>query len=387
MMVVGRGYGGLEHRESTALLVSRKNLPMPGVSDTARLADKSYIEFLGLCSHEYFHCWNVKRIKPAVFVPYELNRETHTELLWAFEGITSYYDDLILARTGLISQESYLELLGQTISRVYRGSGRHRQSVAESSFDAWTRFYKQDENAPNAIVSYYAKGALVAFCLDMLIREKSNGRHSLDDLMRTLWGRWLENEQGVVQSDFQTIAADLCGTSVDSFFEAAVFGSDDLDLDSACKTAGIDLHWRSLASSTDRGGTETSVDRDARERLTFGVTGSTEQGGIKIGQVFDKSAAQRCGLASGDVVVAVDRLRVDAKADATELDQMLERHSAGDEVVVHAFRHGELHEFKLVCELTEKTACWLSIANTESGVMAGWLQDSDADPEVRHDKN
>ncbi|MCP4432599.1 MAG: M61 family metallopeptidase, partial [Gammaproteobacteria bacterium] len=149
VLVVGDGYGGLEHRSSTSLICSRDSLPKSGDIEVT----DGYREFLGLCSHEYFHTWNVKRIKPAVFQPYQLQSETYTELLWAFEGITSYYDDLALARCGLIEPKAYLELLSQTITRVFRGKGATRQSAAESSFNAWTKFYKQDENAANAIVS------------------------------------------------------------------------------------------------------------------------------------------------------------------------------------------------------------------------------------------
>ena len=186
VMAVGDGYGGLEHRSSCSLLCSRDDLPPPGLEQVS----DGYRQFLGLCSHEYFHLWNVKRIKPAAFVPYDLYRETPTRQLWAFEGFTAYYDDLMLVRSGVIPPESYLELLGQTITRVLRGSGRHQQSVADSSFDAWTKFYRQDENASNAIVSYYTKGALIALALDLMIREASNGQRSLDDLMRQLWQRY-----------------------------------------------------------------------------------------------------------------------------------------------------------------------------------------------------
>ncbi len=158
VMVVGQGYGGLEHRSSTSLMCARDSLPQPGQSEVT----DAYREFLGLCSHEYFHTWNVKRIKPAVYQPYDLQQEVYTDLLWAFEGITSYYDDLALVRCGLIDETTYLELLAQTMTRVLRGKGSRRQSAAESSFNAWTKFYKADENAQNAIVSYYAKGCLRA---------------------------------------------------------------------------------------------------------------------------------------------------------------------------------------------------------------------------------
>ncbi|MCP4766509.1 MAG: M61 family metallopeptidase, partial [Gammaproteobacteria bacterium] len=147
VMVIGNGYGGLEHRASTSLVTRRDSLPKTGQADV----DDDYRDFLGLCSHEYFHSWNVKRIKPEAYRPYELQHEVYTDLLWAFEGITSYYDDLGLLRSGLIEPEAYLELLAQVMTRVRRGRGRLRQSVAESSFNAWTKFYKQDENAANAI--------------------------------------------------------------------------------------------------------------------------------------------------------------------------------------------------------------------------------------------
>ena len=166
---VGDGYGGLEHRASTSLLCRRDELPAEGDSDVG----EGYRNFLGLASHEYFHSWNVKRIKPAAFVPYDLAREGYTRQLWAFEGITSYYDDLALVRSGVIEPPSYLELLGRAITTVLRTPGRHRQSVAESSFDAWIKFYRPDENTPNAVVSYYAKGSLVALALDLVLRRSA----------------------------------------------------------------------------------------------------------------------------------------------------------------------------------------------------------------------
>ena len=182
----GKGYGGLEHRWSSSLVCSRDYLPQRGEEGIR----DDYRTFLGLASHEYFHLWNIKRLKPAAFTPYDLSAESYTELMWVFEGITSYYDDLVLVRSGLISTESYLELVGQMISKVIRSGGRHRQSVAESSFDAWTKFYKQDANAPNAIISYYTKGALIAATLDLKLRAESDGEVSLDDVMRDCWERW-----------------------------------------------------------------------------------------------------------------------------------------------------------------------------------------------------
>src|SRR5690606_772974 len=134
--------------------------------------------------------WNVKRIKPRAFAPYQLTTENHTRLLWVFEGFTSYYDDLMLCRSGVVSEDDYLKRLGKVISNVLRTPGRLKQSVAESAFDTWTRFYRQDETAPNALVSYYSKGSLVALGLDLTIRHSTGGQRSLDDVMRLMWQRY-----------------------------------------------------------------------------------------------------------------------------------------------------------------------------------------------------
>src|SRR5581483_4613820 len=197
---VGEGYGGLEHRSSTALLCSRDDLPQKGVAEVTN----GYRTFLGLASHEYFHTWNVKRIRPAAFSPYDLNRESYTTLLWAFEGITSYYDDLLLVRSGLITRDAYLELLGKAVTSVLRAPGRLKQTVEESSFDAWIKYYRQDENAPNAMVSYYVKGGLVALCLDLLIRSETQGRRSLDRVMRALWKRYGQKGVGIPEDGIES---------------------------------------------------------------------------------------------------------------------------------------------------------------------------------------
>ncbi|MFN7196820.1 MAG: M61 family metallopeptidase, partial [Hylemonella sp.] len=176
------GYGGLEHRNSTALVCARRDLPRLG-----QPAGEGYTTLLGLISHEYFHTWNVKRLRPAEFARYDYSRENHTELLWFFEGFTSYYDDLLLRRAGLIDNDTYLRLLAKTINQLQQTPGRKVQSVAQASFDAWIKYYRVDENTPNATVSYYGKGALVALCLDLSLRAQQQG--SLDEVMRALWQR------------------------------------------------------------------------------------------------------------------------------------------------------------------------------------------------------
>jgi predicted metalloprotease with PDZ domain len=176
--VVDDGYGGLEHRNSTALIAARRDLPRLGEQ---RLSD-GYVTLLGLVSHEYFHTWNVKQLRPAEFARYDYTRENYTQLLWFFEGFTSYYDDLLLRRAGLIDEATYVRLVNKTINQVLQTPGREVQPVANASFDAWVKYYRQDENTPNATVSYYTKGALVALCFDLTLRAEGKG--SLDDVMR-----------------------------------------------------------------------------------------------------------------------------------------------------------------------------------------------------------
>ena len=252
----GSGYGGLEHRWSSSLTCARENLPLrheQGVSN-------GYRTFLGLVSHEYFHLWNVKRMKPAVFRPYDLGRETYTELLWVFEGITSYYDDLALVRSGLIKTDSYLELLGQTITRVLRGAGRLRQSVADSSFETWTKFYKPDENAPNATVSYYAKGSLIGLSLDLKLRTETEGRVSLDDVMRECWRRWGETADGMPEDGFEAVAAEVSGLALGDFFDAAVRGTGELPLQAMLASHGVEYHLRQASGRSDKGGKPAGID-------------------------------------------------------------------------------------------------------------------------------
>src|SRR5690606_28883954 len=217
------------------------DLPVRG-----REAPEGYTTFLGLLSHEYFHTWNVKRIKPAAFVPYDLSRPNHTELLWVFEGFTSYYDDLMLLRAGVIDESAYLKRVGRTLDQVLRAGGRLKQSVAESSFDAWTRYYKQDENSPNALVSYYTKGALVALGLDLEIRRQSGGARSLDDVMRLLWRRYGRDfyrgsPRGVAEDAMPALIRAATGADVADFISRYALGREDVPLKAALARAGIEL--------------------------------------------------------------------------------------------------------------------------------------------------
>ena len=334
----GESYGGLEHRASTALLFTRDSLPMLGKAAGRATVEtdgtRAYRNFLGLVSHEYFHSWNVKRIKPKAFAPYDLARENYTSLLWIFEGFTSYYDDLFLVRTGLVTHQQYLESLAKTITNVLSGSGRLKQSVAESSFDAWVKYYRQDENAANAIVSYYKKGSLVALALDLHLRTKSQGTKSLDEVMRLLWQRYGQDfypdgTNGLAEDGFADLVQEATGIALARELRQWACGTTDLPLARLLLPVGVAL-------------------RENRQHAHAALGARTAADGkdCKLTQVDDGSQAQRAGLSAGDMLVAIDGLRV----VAGNLDALLMRYRPGDIVELYAFRRDELFHRKLVLD-------------------------------------
>lgn len=225
------GYGGLEHCNSTALICSRSDLPRQGVDK----ASDGYVQLLGLISHEYFHTWNVKRLRPAELVPYNYDQENYTELLWFFEGFTSYYDDLLLRRAGLIDNATYLKLITKTLNQVQQTPGRKVQSVAQSSFDAWVKYYRQDENTANATVSYYTKGALVAMSLDLKLRQE--GQTTLDAVMRALWQRC--QGSAMSEADVLTVLQALTGRSWEAELQAWGHGTQELPVTELLAAHGV----------------------------------------------------------------------------------------------------------------------------------------------------
>ncbi|KVU19267.1 peptidase M61 [Burkholderia ubonensis] len=329
-LAVSDGYGGLEHRASTALICNRTDLPVKGRPE----ASEGYRTYLGLCSHEYFHTWNVKRIKPAAFVPYDLAQESYTSLLWLFEGFTSYYDDLMLVRSGLMSQAEYFATLGRTIGGVQRGTGRLKQSVAESSFDTWIKYYRQDENATNAIVSYYTKGSLVALAFDLAIRAQTRQRKSLDDVMRLLWQRYGRDfyrgkQAGVGEDEVEALIEEATGVALGRLYADAVHGTRDLPLADLLAPFGVTLE-------PDLGANGAQAKPTIGARLRGGAD-------CTLAAVYEGGAAHRAGLSAGDTLIALDGLRV----TGTNLDALLARYRPGDKVEIHAFRRDELRTAKL----------------------------------------
>jgi len=278
------GYGGLEHRNSTALICARRDLPRLGQSDKEIQASEGYTTLLGLISHEYFHTWNVKRLRPAEFARYDYARENYTELLWFFEGFTSYYDDLLLRRAGLLDHAGYLKLLTKTINQVLQTPGRRVQSVAQASFDAWVKYYRQDENTPNATVSYYTKGALVALCLDLALRR--DGRTQLDEVMRALWQRC--DGGPMAEADLLAVLQQLSGRDWAGEIAQWVHGTEELPLAELLGVHGITLQAEPAQTA---------------QRLGLRVA---ENGGIQVKTVLHGGAAEAAGFMAGDEWLALE---------------------------------------------------------------------------------
>jgi predicted metalloprotease with PDZ domain len=287
------GYGGLEHRNSTALICTRKDLPRlerQTLAPTIHKQPEGYSVLLGLISHEYFHTWNVKRLRPSEFTRYDYTQENYTELLWFFEGFTSYYDDLLLRRAGRIDNAAYLKLLGKTINQVQQTPGRLVQSVAQASFDAWVKYYRQDENTANATVSYYTKGSLVALCLDLTLR--SEGRTTLDAVMQALWSRCAGGP--MTEQDILDVSAKLGGRSFAKDLARWVHSTQELPVAELLERHGVKVHRE--------------PDQVAQQ-LGLRVK---ESNGLSIHQVLRGGVAEAAGFASGDEWLAVQA--VGAKA-------------------------------------------------------------------------
>ncbi len=356
------GYGGLEHRNSTALVCQRSDLPrraaLPDAEQTAGgQASEGYTTLLGLISHEYFHTWNVKRLRPREFKRYDYDRENYTELLWFFEGFTSYYDDLLLLRAGLIDATTYLKLLSRTVNQVLQTPGRQVQSVAQASFDAWVKYYRVQENTPNATVSYYTKGALVALCLDLTLRAE--GHASLDDVMRELMSRCAGPMR---ESDLLAVLRQLGRRSYADELAAWVHGTAELPLPQLIERHGIE--WQQEAAPL-------------AQRLGLRVN---ESGSLTIKNVLRDSVAEAAGLAAGDEWLGIELPSSGAGGPQAWRVRKL------DDVALYAAGHAELTALVsrdgrlLKCPLRWPTPghsvkLQRLAAPAEAGFERGWLQE------------
>ena len=330
-----KDYGGLEHKKSTSLICSRKELPIVNTPDIS----PEYTRFLALCSHEYFHAWWIKTIKPASFHRLNMSHENYTEQLWIFEGFTSYYDELSLLRAELLSIEQYLILFAQTISKVQYGGGRHKQSLAASSFDAWTKFYQQDENAPNAIVSYYTKGALLAFVLDIEIRKRTQNAHTLDSVMREIWQNY--QDSGLEDDTVQKVVEHITQSDFSAFFDQYLYGVNDLPLKEAFGYIGINCEFI----------------HKKNDLLNFGLGIDKTQKYATITHILDDSCAQNAGLYVKDKIVSMDSIKVPAK----DLAKAISACNQGDVIKMGLLRDELPLEMKMTIKLSEKAHCVLTL--------------------------
>ena len=318
---VDDGYGGLEHRNSTALICNRKDLPREGEPKVS----EGYTTLRGLISHEYFHTWNVKRLRPAEFANYDYTQENYTELLWFFEGFTSYYDDLLLRRAGLLDNAGYLKLLNKTINQVMQTPGTQVQSVAQASFDAWVKYYRHDENTPNATVSYYTKGALVALCFDLTLRRE--GHTTLDDVMR---GLWLRCKAGpMCAADFAAVLQILGKRSFDAELKSWVHGTGELPLRELLVQHGVAVH-----------------DDPAQLAQRLGLRVS-EVNGLHIKTVLSGGASEKAGFAAGDEWLGVEAIKQQNGWRMQRLDDLLPYAGTAKNVIALVSRDKRLVRLEL----------------------------------------
>jgi predicted metalloprotease with PDZ domain len=358
-LLTSDSFGGLEHSSSTALMYNQHDLPT--INQRGTMSD-TYRGFLSLCSHEFFHTWHVKRIHPVELHQAPLSAEAYTEQLWIYEGFTSYYDDLSLVRSQVIEHGNYLQLMGQHLTKLHRNGGRHKQSITESSFDAWSKFYQQDASAVNNIVSYYNKGAIVALCLDLYIRDKSQHKLSLDHLMLELWQQYGLAQQPTGKHVVQDILQKL-GLDLEDFLQAALYSTAELPIGQLLKTVGIDMKLRARSSNTDMGGKPA----DTTLSKNFGASFKPSETGVKITQVVENSPAYNARLQVGDQLISIDNWQVNADT----LFAILDRYPNNHQVALHILRQGKLSELTFSIQAAPMDTIYLEISHKEK--VKRWL--------------
>ncbi|MFG0328594.1 MAG: M61 family metallopeptidase [Phycisphaerales bacterium] len=335
---VGKGAGGgTEHLNSTIMQTSRAALEDEG----------AYERFLGLVSHEFFHTWNVKQLRPSGIHPYDYQRENYTRLLWVAEGTTSYYDDLTLARGGLIGEKDYLRRIGNSINSLRSRPGRLVQSLEDSSYDAWTKFNKSSPDDVNTEVSFYSKGALVSLLLDLRLRETTGNRVSLDTIMREMYERYPLSGPGFTPEDFVSVINELSGADFNAFFEAYVRGVDEPDFETALPVVGLELYFdaadddeleNEAAESTEEEPGAGSPDPPMKAYLGVDLSGA------RVRAVRSDGPAYHAGIIVDDELLAVDGRRVRSGGD---LDEIIEGREPGDAIEVVFFRRDDLRSVQI----------------------------------------
>ncbi|MEZ5345553.1 MAG: PDZ domain-containing protein [Pyrinomonadaceae bacterium] len=312
-----RGGGGLEHLNSTALQWNKFGF----------VPDSRYTAFLSLVVHEYFHNYNVKRIRPVPLGPFDYENENYTKLLWVAEGLTSYYEGIILRRAGLVKAEYVLRNEASVIEGLAGQPGRFQTSLEEASFDAWIKYYRQDENSVNNQISYYSKGDLVNFLLDIKIRAASGGTKSMDDVLKYLYDEFFKKGKNYSSEDYQNVCEMMAGTSLDQFFERYVRGRDEIDYDSILNEVGLQLITRTPENN----------------EAYFGARLAEADGRLTIRAIRADSPAYEAGFNTDDQIVAINGYR----ATNSMLNFLVGQKKAGDKMKLTIFRRDELQEIEV----------------------------------------
>ena len=309
-----RGGGGLEHLNSTALQWNRFGFK----------PESRYNGFLNLVAHEYFHLWNVKRIRPDALGPFDYENENYTKLLWVAEGMTSYYEGLLLRRAGIISEREFLDGKASMIEQLQARPGRFETSLEEASMDAWIKYYRQDENAVNNQISYYDKGDIVSMMLDITIRTASNGAKSMDDVLRHLYDEFYKKGRNYTPEDFQKVSEMMAGRSLNDFFNKYVRGEAEIDYDGIVRGVGLKMN----------------TSEPNRSRAYIGADLAEEGGRLTVRSIPADTPAYEQGLNTGDQIVAIDGYR----ASQSFLQTYLSERKPADKVRLTIFRFDKLRD-------------------------------------------
>src|SRR5262245_15754014 len=343
--------GGLEHKNSTMLMTNR----------WSTRTRRAYLGWLELASHEYFHAWNVKRLRPAELGPFDYENENTTRSLWIAEGFTDYYADLQVLRAGLQTRDEYREDLSNTIELLQTTPGRLVQSAEMASFDAWIKYYRPDENSNNTSVSYYTKGTVIAFLLDARIRKATNGAKSLDDVMRLAYEKF-SGPKGYTPEQFRAVIEQVSGQNLQRFWETAIEGTSEVDYAEALDAFG--LRFKPAAQQPP----------DRATKPWLGITTRNDNGRLVITQVQRGSPADVAGLNVDDEILAIDEFRV--RVD--RLENRLEQYKTGDKVSVLVARREQLVRIPMTFDAEPQKAWRLEVnpaaSDAQRRLFDAWLR-------------
>jgi predicted metalloprotease with PDZ domain len=339
---VVNGQGGLEHKNSTTLSVNRWTY-----------GGSNYLKFLNLVAHEYFHLWNVKRIRPIELGPFDYNQENYTDLLWVMEGFTSYYDELILLRAGYYTQNQMLGKIESAINYVEGAVGSRVQPLAHASFDAWVKAYRPNENSANTSMSYYSRGSVIAALLDVMIINKHRGKKCLDDFMQSLYANFhVKKNRGFTSSEFKKELESFVGRNLDDFYARYINGTEIPPYESIFGEMGVDVED---ASSTFP---------------DFGAALSNSGGKTIIKSIRSNSAAEDAGLSVNDEIIGCNGYRV----DRSDIEGVMRGLEEGDELQLVISRDDVLFSVDFIMTNRFKPKFLLNKTNDKTKLLNYWLR-------------